>query len=146
MLIDNSPVRIQRHFNVQTTSFQRYGRSMDVKRTLCAYRVQASEGGSNCWNTKCRNSSTKLHVVQLNRLWQKFVPHAKKSSCVFFRLSHTMFVVYLTAAKFIFFLKRVSPCLVWQRMEPFVWLFIHESHLHFSSNMVLHGNNSSVIF
>ena len=33
-----NPVRTQRHFNVHTTSFKRYGRCMDVGTTLCAYR------------------------------------------------------------------------------------------------------------
>ena len=33
------PVRTQRHFNVYTTTSQRYGRCIDVETTLCAYRV-----------------------------------------------------------------------------------------------------------
>ena len=33
------PIRTQRHFNVVTTSSQRYGCCLDVERTLCAYMV-----------------------------------------------------------------------------------------------------------
>ena len=32
-----NPVRTQRCFDVHTTSFQRYGRCMNVKTTSCAY-------------------------------------------------------------------------------------------------------------
>ena len=31
-------VRPQRHLDVYTTSSQRYGRSIDVEKTLCAYK------------------------------------------------------------------------------------------------------------
>ena len=32
-----NPVRAQRHFNVHTTSSQRYGQCMDVETMLCEY-------------------------------------------------------------------------------------------------------------
>ena len=38
-LSDVFSVGTQRHFNVETTSSQRYGRCIDVETTLCAYWV-----------------------------------------------------------------------------------------------------------
>ena len=40
--MNHIPVRTQRHFNVHTTSLQRYKRYKDVETTLCAYRVLVS--------------------------------------------------------------------------------------------------------